>query len=94
MNRRAIRALVGQMVVVAWRDVQTDPGWRDNGLALKSAQAETVGFLVGLNKQGELVVASSRAEGEYGDCTVIPLKLVCGLHKLERAVPSGDDSPP
>jgi len=81
MTKAKIRKLLGKRAMVCWRDPQTEAAWTSKPLKTITAPAESLGWLVGFNPRGELVLAADRncsgtSDGEYGATTAIPTSLI------------------
>jgi len=70
--------------MVRWRDPSTHAGWQDEPFALLSEKAQSVGWLLGDNDEGDMLLAASKSEPDYGDIATIPRALISQIVYLDE----------
>jgi hypothetical protein len=73
---KKLKTLIGKIVIVHWRDPSSISGWASESTEMPpeaiSVAASTIGWFVGTNDLGELVIAGTIGEGNPCDLSVIP----------------------
>jgi hypothetical protein len=83
MTKRQVKKFVGKLVQVTWQDIACEGVWSDAIEKLTTESSRTVAWLVSMNRQGDVFLASSRnASREFGDRNTMPCAVITRIQEL------------
>ena len=73
-----------RLILVTWRDPTSYGGWQATSLALKAAICLSVGWELGENGDGDVILAATRQDNDFGDISPIPRCLITEIITLDK----------